>query len=332
MRYVSFLIVLLSTSAVFAAPRVNSGGGGWVCRKIDSGDVVWVKAADLTKVEFIQPGKLVEKEGDQWDLLAEQRAYIKRVLPKLDAILEKYPLNIREKLRPVPDALNFVPDAELRYKPPVSSCPGGVVSYVQLADTNMDGQVIYSSRVWGLPQFSNFQKAAILLHEEIYYALRQSFGDESSYRTRQIMGLVYAGMKDDPLRGGIDEVFKAKPRSRPGIFGFDNGPALFNVRLNCAVVLNGQTSYPWVEVVPGETTQLTVDGYLLKLTTSVIDGSPISMDVTDESTGFSSSLAGSDIISVFNSVRRTVITVKRNTEQSVRFSCESSSPLDRDPL
>jgi hypothetical protein len=332
MRYVSFLIVLLSASTIFAAPRVNSGGGGWVCRKIDNGEVLWVKAADLTKVEFIQPGKLVEKEGDQWDLLAEQRAYIKRVLPKLDAILEKYPLNIRERLRPVPDALNFVPDAELRYKPPVSSCPEGVVSFVQLADTNMDGQVIYSSRVWGLPQFSNFQKAAILLHEEIYYALRQSFGDESSYRTRQIMGLVYAGMKDDPLRGGIDEVFKAKPRSRPGIFGFDNGPALFNVRLTCAVVLNGQNSLPWVPVVPGETTQMSVDGYLLKLTTSIIDGSPLSMEVTDEKTGFTSSLDGADIISVFNSVRRTVITLKRDSAQAMRFSCESSSPLDRDPL
>jgi hypothetical protein len=332
MRYFSFLIVLFAASSVFAAPRVNSGGGGWVCRKIDGGEVLWVKAADLTKVEFVLPGKLVEKEGSEWDLLEEQRAYIKRVLPKLDALLEKHPLNIRSRLRPVPDALNYLPDAELRYKPPVSSCPGGVVSYVQLADANLDGEVIYSSRVWGLPQFSNYQKAAILLHEEIYYALRQELGDESSYRTRQIIGLLYSGLNDDPLRGGIDEVFKAKPRSRPGIFGFENGPALFKVRLACSVILNNQNSFPWVTVVPGESTQMTVDGYLLKLSTSLIDGSPLSMEVTDEKTGFTSVLDGSDIVSVFNSVRRATITLKRDTQQSMKFSCESSSPLDRDPL
>lgn len=333
MKYFFAFLIFCMTSMAMAAPRVNSGGGGWACRKNDgTGQVIWIKAADLTKVEFYTPSGLQEKAGDRWDLLAEQHAKIEKTTPALAALLKAHPLLLATKLQAIPDALNFVPDAELRYKPPASSCVGGLVSYVQLADTTMDGNIVYSSRVWNMPEFSEFHKAAILLHEEIYFALRESFGDESSYRTRQLMGLLYSNMDETILRKAVDEVLKYKPRSRPGIFGFENGPALFNVDLECHISFNKAPTYSWKPKIAGEALNISLNGLNFQVTTSLIDGSPMQLEILDEQTNVSTLLDESQTVTTFNALRRASVIIKLGSELAAQLYCESNSPLEKDPL
>ncbi|WP_413288327.1 hypothetical protein [Bdellovibrio sp. HCB337] len=335
MKYAFALLTFCATSIAMAAPRVNSGGGGWACRKNDStGQVMWIKAADLTKVEFYTPGAgLKELSGDRWTLLKEQHARIEKVVPILASLMRLHPFDIANNLVAIPDALNFVPDAELRYKPPASSCVGGLVSYVQLADTTMDGKVIYSSRVWNMPEFSEFHKAAILLHEEIYFALRESLGDESSYRTRQLMGLLYSNMDENTLRQAVDYVLQSKPRPRPGIFGFENVPALFNVDLQCNISFNnGPVSFAWKPQTPGEAMTVSLEGLQFRVKTSVTDSSPLQLEILDEKTNVSALLDEAQTVATFNALRRTSVILKLGSELTAQLYCDSNSPLEKDPL
>jgi hypothetical protein len=334
MKSIYAVLVLFATSFAIAAPRVNSGGGGWACRKNDgTGQVLWVKAADLTKVEFYTPGGLQERSGDRWNLLQEQHEKIEKTVPALADLLKNHPFNLATNLLAIPDALNFVPDAELRYKPQASSCAGGLVSYVQLADTTLDGKLIHSSRVWNLPEFSEFQKAAILLHEEIYFALRESLGDESSYRTRQLMGLLYSNMDENTLRLAVDEVLKAKPRARPSIFGFENGPALFNVDLQCSISFNNEgPAYVWKPKTTGDAMNIVSNGLQFRVTTSKIDSSPSTLEILDQKSSIGALLEEPQIVLTFNATRRASVTLNKGTKLKAQLTCESNSPLEKDPL
>ncbi|WP_413578736.1 hypothetical protein ACLVWU_09375 [Bdellovibrio sp. HCB290] len=332
MKMFLFLMISVLAGTAFAAPRVNNGGGGWACRNKQSGEVLWVKAADLTKVEFYSPGKLTEKDGHVWALLAEQHNLIERALPRLAQILKSYPLNISQRLRSVPEALSYIPDAELRYKPPTTSCPGGVVSFVQLADANLDGEIIYSKRVWDLPVFSNYQKAAILLHEEIYYALRKVFGDGSSYRTRQIIGLMYSGLSDFELNRQVEEVLNDKARVQQGIFGFANGPALFNVQVTCTLNINdGEYTYSWTPDLEVPEFYMVIHGFKFFVDINPVDGSPKRLQIKEMSSKFSAISEITETVPTFNSLKRVQLLL-RGESSKARLACESNSVLDNDPL
>ncbi|WP_413587595.1 hypothetical protein [Bdellovibrio sp. HCB274] len=332
MKTFLFLIISILAGTAFAAPRVNNGGGGWACRNKDSGQVVWIKAADLTKVEFYSPGKLAEKDGDVWGLLREQHDLIDRTLPSLAKILKDNPLDISKKLRAAPDALSYIPDAELRYKPPVTSCPGGVVSFVQLADATLDGEIIYSKRVWDLPVFSNYQKAAILLHEEIYFALRKVFGDGSSYRTRQIIGLMYSGLSDFELNRQVEEVLNDKARVQKGIFGFANGPALFNVQVTCTLNINdGEYTYSWTPDLDVPKFYMVIHGFKFFVDINPVDGSPKRLQIKEMTSKFSAISEITETVPMFNSMKRAQLLLRGETSKA-RLSCESNSQLDFDPL
>lgn len=332
MKLFLFLIVSVLTGTAIAAPRVNNGGGGWACRNSKSGEVLWIKAADLTKVEFVSPGKLTEKAGNVWDLLREQHALIDRVLPALSEILKNNPLDIKTKLRAVPYPISYIPDAELRYKPPTTSCPGGVVSYVQLADATLDGEIIYSSRVWDMPVFSTYQKAAILLHEEIYFALRKKFGDGSSYRTRQIIGLMYSGLSDSELKRQVDEVLTYEARTSQGIFGFQNGPALFNVQVTCTLNINdGEYTWSWTPDLEVPEFYMVIKGFKFFVDINPIDGSPKRLQIKEMESKFSAISEITETVPMFNSMKRAQLLL-RGDNSKARLGCESNSPLDNDPL
>ncbi|WP_413561547.1 hypothetical protein [Bdellovibrio sp. HCB209] len=333
MKWMLFLISLLAIDTAIAAPRVNNGGGGWACRKNDgTGKVIWIKSADLTKVEFYMARGLKEKEGNVWDLLHEQRKYIKDVLPNLDAILTEKILPIGSSLVAMDGALSYIPDAELLYKPPATSCPGGLVSYVQLATATMDGKILYSTRVWDTYEFSSYQKAAVLLHEQIYFALRKKFGDESSYRTRQIIGLIYTGLEESELRRQVDEVLSDLPRSETGIFGFTNTPALFNVDVTCSIELNDdQNIFTWKPGVDQNEHLYNQGGFEFSVRTWMVDGSPMRLQIKDLETKISTIVEIPDAIPMFNATGRVQAFLK-GEKRKARLRCESRSSLDRDPL
>ena len=334
MKYFFLAAFLGITFPAFAAPRVNSGGGGWACRKNDgTGQVIWIKAADLTKVEYYSKRGLPEQTGkDRWALLKEKRAMISRDVPALAKILEDFPLDLAKGLYAVPYALDYVPDAQLRYKPNAASCPGGVVSYVQLADTNLDGKIVYSQRVWDDPAFSELHKAAILLHEQIYFALRETYGDESSYRTRQIMGLIYYITDVPYLQSEVDEVLNSKTRIRPGIFGFNNGPALFNVELKCKIIVNGELLQTWAPLSPADSLQSKFGDFAFYIATSEVDGSPTNLKLAHVQSGVQSELQKDDTVLMFNSVRKASLNLQGSGNSTAQIQCFSKSVLDGDPL
>ncbi|WP_413581507.1 hypothetical protein [Bdellovibrio sp. HCB288] len=327
------LLILFATflaTTAWAAPRVNNGGGGWACRNSNTGEVIWIKAADLTKVEFYSPGKLTEKAGNAWDLLQEQHNYINRVLPRLASIMKTNPLDLRFKMRGVDYPLSYIPDAELRYKPPVSSCPGGVVSYVQLADAT-DGDVTYSNRVWNLPVFSSFQKSAIMLHEQMYFALRKTYGDGSSYRTRQIIGLMYSGLSDFELNRQVNEVLENTARKQQGIFGFINGPALFNVQVTCTLSINDDYTYSWTPDLEVPEFYMVIHGFKFFVDINTVDGSPVRLQIKDMQSKLSAISEIPETIPMFNSMKRVQLLLKGESTKA-RLGCESKSHLDSDPL
>lgn len=327
------LTIGISTAAL-AAPRVNSGGGGWACRSNDSSaKVIWLRSVDLFEGE--QRGLVIapiEKNLSSWEILAQKRAMIASQIPQLQKILDKYNLDLKKSLHEIPSPVDHTDDAELEFRPKADTCKDGLIYYLQMADTLIDGNVVISAPLWSNPLFPNIEKAAILLHEEVYFALRKELGDETSRRTRILVSLIFSDTAEKGLAQKAAAILADKSIDPPGD---RDTVATFPVKLKCtAEIIPSLGGYYWASPYYGSSVQFDLGSFTFRIETFSIDGTPSKMEITDKVTGISSDVDPYLIHTNFIKSRLAQVKLNKNGQsaQSASILCESDSNIDSFPL
>ena len=188
---------------VLAGEKIGNGGGGWICRNLDSTlSIRWVRLIDLYEAEIEFGLRTVTFENGNFfevarTLLLERLAPI---APRLHGEVASNLLRIFEHLSPVEAELEVIPDADYRIRPRAQDCAGGKLEYAQIANNTLYGSTLLDRDIIASEKFSDADFAALLAHEAIYATFRERFGDLNSVRTRRLVGLLFSRLSEDQLR------------------------------------------------------------------------------------------------------------------------------------
>jgi hypothetical protein len=266
------LSLILSFSAP-AAPRVNNGGGVWVCKAF--GRVEWIQAADF----FALPEEKRRKEDlpgmSREEIFAANARLIREQIPELDKLLSKWPVDFT-KIQWVDFPLSATQDMNFQSRPQPEDCPGGAVRYEQLADFLYGDTLLISKPVWENPRISPTDQAAILLHEWIYKALREDRDEQTSARTRRIVALLFTGLQPGEIRKEIAYELIVSSHDQ-----LDEELATFPVAPRCDAFVNDEIVGGWQSLAGrfGEKFSFSRDGIEFSVETSALDGVPEYMAV-----------------------------------------------------
>lgn len=202
--------ILLSAGASLAVnayagkgDRVGNGGGAWACFNrpgtTELSAIRWIQLVDRYEAENEFQLPVIEKnELSPYELACElisSRLY--QVSVRFGARVNEELSRIPELLVPTDSELTTIADQGWRIKPPAESCAEGVVKFVQVANYTQYGKILYRTGLFTHPQFSNTDRAGLLMHEAIYSVLRRpGSDDQDSDRTRKIVGLLLAPIAD----------------------------------------------------------------------------------------------------------------------------------------
>jgi hypothetical protein len=301
--YLIAFIFFPATCVWGAPPRVNNGGGGWVCHDKDPKSVRWIQTIDLYEaragLSTLTEPALSE---DPWALYAAKLDFIKTSVPGLQAILARSPLDLHKIFHLVNSELDNFVDSSMIYRPRVEQCAGGYIEYVQIADFLIDGNLIVSNAIWSDPHFSSLEKAALLLHEHIYWALRNENGDSNSVRTRALVGALFSNKSASLISQRIDEVLKDTSNLRTP----DDSVVRYPVYLKCwASVHSPQQTLEvrdW-RMNYGDTHEVEIYGYTFTVHTNAEDGVPSNMTIENKKEKWKSSLRPENIRPIFTALR-----------------------------
>jgi hypothetical protein len=205
----SILVLLAAHQVAEAAPpRVGNGGGVWTCEDRNTKNIRWLRFVDLFEAENEFGLKIANQQGGPWEVLNDKLIEISRVSPNLDRLLQAHPVFFDEVIHFLPKSsgLTVIEDAEIRVRPLPETCEDGYLYYGQLANFTFDGRLLISSKYWKDPSFTDLERAALLVHEAVYKALREGMGDKNSSRVRQIVGILFSNLSDSQKSGKIDAV------------------------------------------------------------------------------------------------------------------------------
>jgi hypothetical protein len=209
MLALSILAILICwQSAEAASPRVGNGGGVWTCEDRATRSIRWLRFVDLFEAENEFGLNVPVKPGATWDIARDVIAGISGISPNLNRLLQAYPVNFREVIRFLPKSsgLTVIEDAAIRVRPLPETCEDGYLYYGQLANFTFDGRLLISSKFWKDESFTNTERAALIVHEAVYKALREGMGDKNSSRVRQIVGLLFSDLSEAQKAQRIDSV------------------------------------------------------------------------------------------------------------------------------
>lgn len=211
MKLFALSILALLTAgrcAEAASPRVGNGGGVWTCEDRATKSIRWLRFVDLFEAENEFGLKVANLQGGPWEILNEKLIEISEVSPNLDRLLQAYPVYFDEVLRFLPKSsgLTVIEDAEIRVRPLPETCADGYLYYGQLANFTFDNRLLISSKYWKDPSFTDVERAALLVHEAIYKALREGMGDKNSSRVRQIVGILFSTLSEAQKSHKVDAV------------------------------------------------------------------------------------------------------------------------------
>ncbi|MES2801810.1 MAG: hypothetical protein V4654_04915 [Bdellovibrionota bacterium] len=244
MKYVLFFFLIIAFNFAYAGPRVNNGGGVWVCRKNDTANVVWIKSHDLFLLEMFD--RLSQKFDfmKAWKIYEMQLGLISENFPSLAKMIQQYPLDLKSILRIEDISVDLIGDGGIDLRPLKSSCPDGRVGFEQVADFIAKDLLFLDSKIWHQPMMKEVDKAIIFMHEHIYYVLRKANDEESSVRTQQLVATIFADLPIDIANERVDKILQSSGHPREA-----GTVILFPINLNCyASVLdykdeNGHRSY-----------------------------------------------------------------------------------------
>lgn len=195
------MVTLFSMNTTMArdleGPKVGNGGGAWACKLRNQ--IKWIEILDLfeareefglEQVDFYDKGfkEIVEfvktdlQESGQGKFFKDLDFYIKKVYKSTGFIKS---------------VLRDTEDSFYRISPEAETCPGGIVKYIQVANF-IDEENLYIRKLYW-SRMDEINRAALVLHEAIYFVLREKLGDTNSTRTRRIVGLIFSNIDGPEL-------------------------------------------------------------------------------------------------------------------------------------
>lgn len=334
-RYWKYALIMLNLIVFpfsWAGPRVNNGGGVWVCKNSVTKKVQWIKAVDFWELSMTWADSKFEPVQAQsaWGIYQEKLNEIYASFPELTLILQKNPLDLKSVIREVSGMLDFVDDNQLIRKPDDFFCENGDVEYGQVADFLVDGNLLISQALWNDPGFSEIDKAGVLLHELIYKALRDERDEQNSERTQKIVYFLFSNLSLQEKQKQVRLILEAKGGVRGRV-----QVSPFSIHLNCEVKVTSYSisqvpsllgSISWKQIQSIEK-NVQIEDFSFLLKRNLEDGRPIQMEITDLKTGGIVSLDDFMIKPVFFQNRKVYLELKRMKPLSqarvVQFSCDT---------
>ncbi|MGE0634605.1 MAG: hypothetical protein AB7O96_19485, partial [Pseudobdellovibrionaceae bacterium] len=200
MLVVSFLIFsFLQAEAGFKA---GNGGSGWSCvENLGSGreKIIWLELMDLYEAKEIHALKLTDyKNESHMEIASHVLSQVQKIDFKFAGEVENNLSRVLKYRRFTNEELTVIPDTFEGLYPEAPKCPTGSIKQRQIAnwknDDDRDGSlvVLFSQKLFYSEQFSETERAAVLVHEAIYASLRTLYADQDSIRTRRIVGLLFS--------------------------------------------------------------------------------------------------------------------------------------------
>ena len=189
--------------------NVGNGGGVWVCQNLDQiGTVRWARLVDLFegRVEFKMNIPEESAALSYEDIVKQKRMRIFMADRDLYEVLDPYFDKVAKNIDPVDAELEIVNDALYRIKPHKKYCALGKITYVQLANYTSYGKILLQKDIWNDAKLSTQDKAALIVHEAVYWYLRDEHKDANSVRAREIVAAVFSDLCPKRLAMRINKV------------------------------------------------------------------------------------------------------------------------------
>jgi len=276
-----FTLLLLPLTAA-AAPRVNNGGGVWVCA--NGGRTEWIQAADFFELDPERRSRRDFGAASTDEIFKLQQSLVAANFPELQRVLQKWPLDFSKITRYVDFDLSSTGDMNFTSRPQPADCEDGVVSYQQLAVYLYDDTLLIAEPLWRNPKLSPTDQAAILFHEWVYRALRGEQDEQTSARTRRIVAWLFSTADAESARKAIARELLLSSHDQ-----LEDELATFPVNPRCEAFVDGAVVGSWQarKGVYGEKGAFSAEGLRFEVESSAKDGVPGLMQVTHEKTGWS---------------------------------------------
>ena len=324
----SFIFIVVSLfSRAHAGPRVGNGDGAWVCQRND-GTYKWVRLVDLFEAENeygLQPISFMS--NDPWALLQERYSFAISNSPELAQLLTLKPAELRPLVSMVPKSTELVRiyDDQIRVKPNPASCKGGVLFYGQIANFTFDGRLLIARDLWDDPNFLELDRAAVLMHELVYKALRDRFNETTSSRARAIVAHLFSNLEGIQMRSEVLKILasqdpvKQEPKlSRP----FDL-VCVAHIESETSATIPGRIAY----LSPAKTSdELSVDlgGFSFRVRKKPSCSFPTELAITDLKTGIRTMMGEKLIRPVFENGGKVMLSLELTaTSQIVLLECRA---------
>jgi len=180
----------------------GNGGGLWVCHNDNKLKTIrWVRLVDLFegKTQYglnIPVGssaltyESIIKEKLARVLLAD-RDFHDGIEPHVNDVLKSIASGDALKSAKL---LKVVKDAPKVMAPEDDECTNGEIGYVQVANYLDNGALYIRKSIWNHKKFSEQDKAALVFHEGVYKYMRDTYSDENSMRTREIVAAIFSDL------------------------------------------------------------------------------------------------------------------------------------------
>jgi hypothetical protein len=152
--------------------------------------------------------------------------------------------------------------------------------------------------LWLHPQFSELDRGALLIHEVVYKALRDGFGDLNSVRTRRIVAALFSNRSIEEKKERIDTILET-----PAPPGEESKVALDPVRVVCSARIFSDLAPAPVETVVLDRYmhQLVkkTEGFNFLVLTDANDGKPIFLQIDEDGQGATALLEAPMLLPAF---------------------------------
>ena len=186
---------------------VGNGGGLWVCREKND-TIRWVRLVDL--FEGKQQHRLnipADNSANSYEEIVKQklarvrladRDFHDGIEPHVNGVLRSITSGkalTEMKLFDVPkDAPSVGGPEDDEWAPEKSECIKGKIKFAQVANYLDNGALYIRKSIWNHKKFSEQDKAALVFHEGVYKYMRDTYSDENSMRTREIVAAIFSDL------------------------------------------------------------------------------------------------------------------------------------------
>jgi hypothetical protein len=239
-------------------------------------------------------------------------------MPGLAARLTITPSQLRQVVQMVPEftQLTRIDDDQVRVTPSPATCQNGTLYYGQLANFTFDGRLLIASDLWSAPQFSDQGRAALLMHEIVYKALRDQVGETNSSRSRAIVALLFSTLSPEEIDSRVAVILSQPQPGMPPVL-----MAPFNLICTGGIESESSTTIPGPYVRLTSTSAGTLSASLDRFTYTVRlapDGaSPAELAIIDSKTGIRTTLEQAAMTDDFRKNAHVSLSLELTAEQEL---------------